>query len=77
MLFNGPSDDTVVFASGNGTLDLNQPLTFTGVIRRHFQQWRRAGPPRLPSPPQSWWYILKSGAVQRRQNERSGVTPYG
>jgi hypothetical protein len=31
-LINGPSGDTVVFATGNGTLDLAQPSTFTGEI---------------------------------------------
>ena len=32
LLVNSPSGDTVVFATGHGTLDLNQPSTFTGVI---------------------------------------------
>ena len=32
LLINGPSNETVVFASGNGTLSLNQPSTFTGEI---------------------------------------------
>ena len=32
LLINSPSGDTVVFATGHGTLDLNQPSTFTGVI---------------------------------------------
>ena len=29
---SGPSDDTVVFATGSGTLHLDQPSTFTGAI---------------------------------------------
>ncbi len=32
LLINSPSGDTVVFATGHGTLELNQPSTFTGVI---------------------------------------------